>query len=285
MNKNMFFTILLFVAVWLLPSSGAAEIQIKQKENIAFLGDSITYQGNNLNIGYINLLYSALNANGIKAGRIASGINGSRVADMQRRFERDILRRKPQHLILNCGIYDSLQGGNRKAVLEQYKKTVRQIVEKAQQGGMKVYILTATMISENLNNVNNKRLIPYNDFLRQLAKEKKCVLVDLNQNMQTRLNEIRKLYPRARGNLLTTDGINMNPMGHMMVALSLLKTFGLTDDQIAKASDDWMRRRYTFYPAVTVSLKEYLRLSEKAFAAGMDVAAYMNKLLRDDLRK
>lgn len=285
MNTKTFFTVFLFLAVCFLSVSLSAEIQIKKGEQIAYLGDSITYQGNVSPVGYINLIHSALNVNGYNAGKIPSGINGSKVADMQLRFERDILRRKPQYLLLNCGIYDSLQGGNRKVMLEKYKKTVRQIVEKAQQANMKVYILTATMITENPRNAYNKRLIPYNEFLRQLAKEKKCVLVDLNKEMQTHLQEIRKLYPKARGNLLTSDGINMNPMGHIMIAQCILKTFGLTDDQIAKAANDWMKIRYTFYPAVTVSIKEYLKLSEHAFAAGMDVAAYMNKLLRDDLRK
>lgn len=43
----------------------------------------------------------------------------------------------------------------------------------------------------------NKNLIPYNDFLRTIAKKKKCLLADLNQLMQEELKKIPDVKGRA----------------------------------------------------------------------------------------
>ena len=61
-----------------------------------------------------------------------------------------------------------------------YKKNITEIVNKAEAAGVKTVILTATVIKEDLNSPENQKLAPYNDFLRQLAKEKHLALADLN---------------------------------------------------------------------------------------------------------
>ena len=44
-----------------------------------------------------------------------------------------------------------------------------------------------TMIGEDQANPLNQKLLPYNAFLKQLAKDKKCLLADLNTDMQDAL--------------------------------------------------------------------------------------------------
>jgi len=84
-------------------------------------------------------------------------------------------------------------------------------------------------------NTNNQKLIVYNDFLRALAKNKKCLLADLNADMQA---AIAKAGPDKKGNLLTGDGFHMNPAGNVMMATGVLKSFGLSAGQIAKLQLD-----------------------------------------------
>ena len=62
-------------ALLLAASALSAQITVKSGEKIAFLGDSITQQGN-WESGYINLVMLALEANGIKAVKIPAGISG-----------------------------------------------------------------------------------------------------------------------------------------------------------------------------------------------------------------
>ena len=183
-------------ALLLAASALSAQITVKSGEKIAFLGDSITQQGN-WESGYINLVMSALEANGIKAVKIPAGISGHKSNQMLARLERDVLKKKPQIMTLSCGVND-VWHGRRGVSLEDYRKNITEIVDKAQAAGIKVYILTSTMIYENPDHANNKKLAAYNDFLRSLAKEKNCVLVDLNADMQKQIAEIRRNIRRSR---------------------------------------------------------------------------------------
>ena len=251
--KKMFVG-LLFGAALLSSATLSAEIVVKNGDKIGFLGDSITAQGNSMHCGYINLVITALQVNGVKAVKVPAGISGHKSNQMLARMDKDVLAKKPQHMTLSCGVND-VWHGKRGVPLDQYKVNVRKIVEKAQAAGVKVYILTATMISENQQAKNNQKLIAYNDFLRQLAKEKNCVLVDLNKDMQAEIAAVKKKYPNFKGNYLTVDGVHMNPLGNMMMARGILKAFGLSDEQLKKATDAWMKSKFTMRLNVSVSTK------------------------------
>ena len=51
----------------LLAGSLMAQIEVKNNDRIAFLGDSIAAQGNSFQAGYVNLVMTGLQVNGIKA--------------------------------------------------------------------------------------------------------------------------------------------------------------------------------------------------------------------------
>ena len=232
-------------------------------------------------VGGVGAVMSALESNGIKAVKIPAGISGHKSNQMLARLERDVIRKKPQIMTLSCGVND-VWHGKRGVPLDQYKKNITAIVDKAQAAGIKVYILTATMISENPQSDNNKKLVAYNEFLRELAKKKNCKLVDLNADMQRQITSIREKYPRQKGNLLTVDGVHMNPLGNIMMAKGILRAFGLTDAQIAKAEPLWEKK--TFQQGFWLSVKEYKALAEKAFQANMSVSDYLKDLVRKTIQ-
>ena len=211
----------------------AEELPIKSGQKIAFLGDSITQAGAAPN-GYVRLVIRGLEANDIKAEAIPAGISGHKSNDMLARLDRDVLNKKPDWMTLSCGVNDVWHGA-RGVPLEQYKKNITAIVDRCQAANVKVMILTSTMIGEDQPNANNQKLVAYNEFLRGLAKEKKCLLGDLNAEMQA---ELAKAGPR-KGNVLTGDGVHMNPAGNRMMAVGVLKGFGLSAEQIEKAQKHW----------------------------------------------
>jgi len=208
----------------------AARIAVKDGQKIAFMGDSITEAGAGPG-GYVTLVMRGLEANGVKATSIPAGISGHKSNDMLGRLQNDVLNKKPDWMTLSCGVNDVWHGANG-VPLDKYKQNITAIVEKCQAAGVKVMILTATMIGEDQPNENNQKLVAYNDFLRKLAKEKKCLLADLNAEMQA---AIAKAGADKKGNLLTGDGVHMNPAGNVMMATGVLKAFGLSAKQIAKA--------------------------------------------------
>ena len=156
-------------------------------------------------------------------------------------------------------------------------------MDRAQAAGIKVCILTATMIREDAKNAANTQLAAYNDFLRSLAKEKNCLLADLNADMQQALAAFKAAHPKAKGNLLTVDGVHMNPLGNVMMAKGVLRTFGLTDAQLAKAEAAWENLAGNPGP-VQLSVRDFRVLSQRAADAGMSVADYIRQLIAKDVK-
>ena len=228
--------LILVAGVHVTATAVAAESLVKDGEAIAFLGDSITQYGAESNVGYVRLVMRGLEANGIKARAIPAGIAGHKSNQMLARLDRDVLDKKPTWMTLSCGVNDVGHGVNG-VPLAAYKQNITTIVEKCQAAGIKVMILTATVIYETgLQAGANKTLIDYNEFLRGLAKEKHCPLADLNADMQATI----KNAPVHKSNLLTIDGIHMNPAGNMVMAIGVLKGFGLDEAQIQKAQVAWL---------------------------------------------
>ena len=264
-----------------LGQSAVAEIAVKSGEKIAFLGDSITQAGWGSQTGYVRLVISGLAANGVTAEPVPAGISGHKSNDMLGRLDRDVLSKKPQWMTLSCGVNDVWHGKNgvplndAAAAVEgayppnvvaqrgTYEKNIAQIVEKATAAGVKVVLLTATVIQEKLDNAENAKLAPYNEFLRTLAKEKKLPLADLNAMFQERI----KAANQPGKNVFTGDGVHMRPEGDKVMALGVLKAFGLDDAQLKKAQDAWAAKEAEIKAAAEAKAKADAEVKAKAAEA------------------
>lgn len=139
----------------------AGEVAVKNGDKIAFLGDSITQGGMGNPKGYCRLVISGLEANGIKAEPIGAGISGHKSNQMLARVDKDVIAKNPTWMTLSCGVNDVWHGA-KGVELPDYKKNITEIVDKAQKAGIKVMILTSTMIKEDAGNDLNKKLAAYN---------------------------------------------------------------------------------------------------------------------------
>jgi lysophospholipase L1-like esterase len=211
------------------------EIAVKNGEKVAFMGDSITQAGRRKG-GYCQLVLSALKDQGIEAVPVFAGISGHKSNQMLARLENDVLKHKPDWMTLSCGVND-VWHGKRGVDLASYKKNITEIVNRAHKAGVKVMLLTSTMINEDQGNAMNQKLAGYNDFIKSLAKEKKCLLADLNADMQAGLKKFPADAPK--GKQLTSDGVHMNKAGNIMMARGVAKAFGLTDQQLDKSAKSW----------------------------------------------
>ena len=275
MNLKPFTTLMMVIcSLWvpaLVPAECHAEPAVKTGEKIAFLGDSITQGGANNASGYVRLVISGLEANGIKATMIAAGISGHKSNQMLERLDKDVISKKPDWMTLSCGVNDVWHGANG-VPLDAYQKNITAIVDRAQAAGIKVMILTATMIREDATNSENQRLAPYNDFLRMLAAEKKCLLADLNTDMHTAL----KPGPQ-QDHQLTSDGVHMNPLGDRLMARGILKAFGLSDSELKTADDVWLNAPNTCEVGgkTKLTLRQYEQLRKLAATRCMSVGSLM----------
>ncbi len=258
---------------------------VKTGEKIAFLGDSITQQGADGPGGYVRLVISGLEANGVKAEAIPAGISGNKSNQMLERLERAVLSKKPAWMTLSCGVND-VWHGEKGIPLDQYQQNITKIVDRCQAAGVKVMLLTSTMIREDQGNEFNQKLVAYNAFLRALAVEKKCLLADLNAEMQVTLAQAKKTQPRpANGNYLTADGVHMNPAGNQMMALGVLRGFGLGETQLAKTREYWLDLPGTCELAAKAKLtqRQYQQLSALAAQKKCSVDSLVGEALNQSV--
>lgn len=76
-------------------------------------------------------------------------------------------------------------------------------------------------------------------FLRQLAKEKHCLLADVSPDLLAAIKPAHngKLQPPGQ---LTWDGVHLNPFGNHLMAIRVLKALGMNDSQLKTAEDYWL---------------------------------------------
>ncbi len=217
-------------------ATACADLAIKDGEKLGFLGDSITEGGWKNPQGYVRLVISGLEANGIKVEPIPAGISGHKSDQMLARVDKDVLSKQPNWMTLSCGVND-VWHGLKGVPIDQYEKNIREIVDKATTAGAKVVILTSTPIGENPNFGLNIAGAAYNEKLTKIATEKKLAVADLSKDFWAEL----KTKGVAGKNVLTTDGVHMNGEGNKIMARGILKALGANDAQLKKAEDAWTK--------------------------------------------
>ena len=251
----------------ILCAAARGEPLVKPGDKIAFLGDSITQLGNSKPVGYVNLVMKGLEVAGVPAVKIPAGISGNKSPQMKARLQRDVLDKQAQIMTFSCGVNDVWHGANG-VPLPDYCANVSNIFDRCAEAGVKVVVLTATMIGEDPENANNKKLVAYNEFLRAEAAARKLPLADLNADMQALL----KTYPpEQKGNKLTADGVHMAWDGDRMMARGILLALGVPKDKIPEIEAAWRTMRGYREYKISVSADEAKAIEERASAQGVNV--------------
>jgi lysophospholipase L1-like esterase len=210
------------------PTAAPAQLLVKPGDKISFMGDSITQQG-----GYVRLTDYVLKTDypDLKATVFNAGIGGQKAENMEPRFVHDMhLVDKPAFCFISVGINDvwhRVGAPIDPAVLEAYKGNVIKMVDEAQAAGATAVLLTPTLIYEDLNSEGNKRLVAFVDAEKQIATDKKAVLVDLHQMF------ITAEAAKPAGLRLTADGVHMNAYGDAIMAYGVLRALGVPDTTTA----------------------------------------------------
>jgi lysophospholipase L1-like esterase len=225
---------LLFAVALLVPQLTRADLLVKDGQKVAFLGDSITAQGWEVPGGYVKLVTAGLATLGVHITPIPAGVGGNTSRDMLARLDHDVLSKKPDWMTLSCGVNDVWhhEGG---VSLEDYKKNITSILDQCKAANIQVLIMTATFIQES-DNDDNQKLAAYNDWLRETAKARNLPLAEENGAYWAAI----KAAPLHQGNLITNDGVHPNPVGHQIMASTILEGFGATPVQVAQGQQAWV---------------------------------------------
>ena len=215
-------TTVLMSSVLFVVSSAFARLPFVNGDRIAFLGDSITQCGSDDPRGWVNILESRVRKEVDEVAFIHAGIGGNTSADMLKRINADVIRRKPTWVFFSCGVNDSPNpaADNPGVPLDKYVKNVSTIFDKLDKTGAKIVVLSQTPVMEDDPNYGaNINLVSYNAELKRMALERKYIYLDPGAAIRKAIAE--KKDPKKR--MLTWDGTHLNHRGNAIFADVVLK--------------------------------------------------------------
>ncbi len=186
---------------------------------VVFFGDSITQAAVGPE-GYITKLQAELDQRQ-GAGTfelIGAGISGHKVPDLQARLERDVLSKQPHLVVIYIGINDVWHSQNGKGTpSDKYRAGLEELITRINQAGARVILCTPSVIGERHDGSNplDKMLEEYAGISREVARQTGAFCVDLRQLF---LHDLKIRNPENQDrNVLTTDGVHLNPAGNELV--------------------------------------------------------------------
>ncbi|MGF1492849.1 MAG: SGNH/GDSL hydrolase family protein [Microcoleaceae cyanobacterium] len=218
-------------------TTSAVPIPLQGKQKIVILGDSITKAGSQhggyiwLVQNYLSILYPEE-----KFDLKGAGISGEKSTDLLSRFQTDVLNENPNLVIIQVGVNDALQrtgnsNANPKADIDRYSQTLSQMVTLAQVDQVSVLLLSPILASEDFTTQENQRLKQYIAAMQKVATENRCQFINLNVPFYRVITTYQQ-YAGQGQNILTRDGIHPNIAGHQVIAYTLLKGWGVPEQQI-----------------------------------------------------
>ncbi len=209
-------------------------IQKLKIQTIVVFGDSTTAARGKLEI-YANLLASELPAMGIPTGIINAGIGGNTTQNATSRFEKDVLEKNPDLVVIQFGINDSAidvwekpPASETRVSKDKYIKNLQNFVETLKTRKCSVILMTPNPIywTQALKNYYGKppylpddpdgfnvTLREYAQAVRQLAEKQKIPLIDV----YAAFSDYGKMKNQNVNDLLL-DGMHPNDKGHRIVA-------------------------------------------------------------------
>lgn len=220
---------------------GSRPAPLEGVTRIVMMGDSITQIGGTRS-GYVTLvkqsLAAALGAKTVQV--INAGVSGQKATDMHARFQKDVIDQRPQLLTLSVGVNDvwhdfrnpewtarvASGDSGRGVKLPVYEREVEAMVREAQKAGIKVCLLSPTLVYEDLDCAENKRLSQYVQAEKRISQRTGAFFVDLNKGFRDAVAAYQK-HAGKRTLLLTVDGVHLNDAGNALMADMILKSWGI----------------------------------------------------------
>ena len=202
----------------------AAQLPFKNGERIAFLGDSITQLGTDDPRGWVNIVEREVRAGTPEVSFIQAGISGNNSEQMAKRFDRDVLSRKPNWMFFSCGVNDAPNGlkgdsCNPGRPVDAYCKSLNEIFDKCDKKGVRVIVLSQTPVIEApVDHAANRNLVAYNAALKRIAGERKYVYLDPGGAIRAEIAKKSDKTVRT----LTVDGTHLNDRGNAIFAEAVL---------------------------------------------------------------
>jgi lysophospholipase L1-like esterase len=197
---------------------------------IVFFGDSITRAGTRPG-GYVTLVSNSLQTlyPDLDIQVMGVGVTGNRVPHLQARLTRDVLSKRPTHVVIYIGVNDVGQRpllaratGTEK---EDYRRGLVDLITRIERTGAEAILCTPSVIGEDPDSGSNANslLDEYAAISRDVAARAGARLVDLRASFVEYLRAHNE--ERNYKGVLTLDGIHLNEKGNRLAANQILRAF------------------------------------------------------------
>ena len=203
-------------------------IAFTAKTKLLFIGDSITDCGRRedkeeIGNGYVRLVRDLLLASSPVTAPVVinRGISGNKIADLQKRWQRDVLDLSPDVLSIYIGINDVWHGlfpGREGTSIGRFIEGYRDILTRTRVAlpDCKLILCEPSVIWPPVHKQGNEMLAPYVRAVHEMSKEFDAVCVVL---LHAAFNDARAVRADPAW---TTDGVHPTSTGHMLIAQTWL---------------------------------------------------------------
>ena len=207
---------------------------LEKHDKLILIGDSITDCGRGrpageglfdpYGNGYVNMVKAFLDAHHPESAirLINKGNGGNTVRELAGRWQEDVLDLKPDWLSIMIGIndvwrqFDSPRMPEIHVGLEEYERTLEELVTSALPGLKGLILVTPYFIEPNLADPMRQRMDAYGAVVKALAEKHGAILVDTQAGFDRMLEH---MHPMA----LAWDRIHPNTSGHAPLAKCFLE--------------------------------------------------------------
>lgn len=189
---------------------------------VIFLGDSITWHGQQDTDGYVNLLRNRLKVEQRvnQFDLVGAGVSGNKIYDLYFRLDKDVLAQKPDLVYIYIGVNDiwhkALTGTG--TDIGRFRQCYALIIERIQATGAKVVLCTPAVIGERKSYMNEQDgdLNLYSQTVSELAEKYHCGFINLRKAFLD-YDSVQNLKDVEKG-LLTRDKVHLTSAGNHLVA-------------------------------------------------------------------
>lgn len=211
-------------------------------DRLLFIGDSITDcgrdhpigKGAGLGEGYVAFIDSLLAARHPqrRIEVLNAGVGGNMIADLEARWQTDVLDLEPDWLSIMIGINDVWRQFERpssrdQVSLERYEETYRRLLEQTEPSLSGLVLMTPYYLQTNQSDAMRQQTDAYGLVVKNLAAHFGAVFVDVQAAFDNYLSH------RAMQSL-SRDRIHVNKTGHMIIAQAFFTAIGFEWDPSGK---------------------------------------------------
>jgi lysophospholipase L1-like esterase len=230
LRRTAIWTVLLASGLMAAPPAG---FYLHDGDRVVFYGDSITDQ--RLYTTFVET-YVVTRFPHIQVSFVHSGVGGDRVTGgaagpIDVRLPRDVVAYKPSVMTIMLGMNDGSYRAFDQKIFDTYASGYRHIIQSVKDAlpGIRITVIEPSPYDDvtrppTFEGGYNKVLARYGDFVKDLGREDKLTVADLNAPVVSALERASKLDAETAKKLVP-DRVHPGPGGHLLMAEALLKAW------------------------------------------------------------